>query len=411
MKGGNISIALVSRSNALGGGASRIAEELASWLIDAGYCVRHYCANPIGLLRNFQSPLHSLEWLRKLSRTIDRVTRWLGIGERIPFEFFSKLRSVVSECNIVHFHDLATAISPMTLHLCSKRKPVVFTAHDCSSFTGGCIYPLGCERYFRKCGKCPQLARMGARFDRTASNLARNRFIAKTREIQYVFPSNWLKESASRSLTFGRPAEVIPYGFASEPYKFRSRSNARRELGLAEDQRIVIVAAHFLGDPRKGLDNALAALQAIADVDPLVIFVGVAPSDIEVRVPRVRFWLTGFVREREKLGLLFAAADVFLFCSVEDNLPIMVQEAMAAGTPIVGFAAGGVREMVEDQRTGWLCAPGNQTGLNGMLRMALLGEEREAFGAAAQQAMRERFSVESFVQQHVEIYKKMITES
>jgi len=407
---GKLSIAFVSRTNALGGGASRIAEELASWLIDAGYSVTHYCATPTGLLRDFQVPLHSSEWLRRLARTINRYTRYFGLGESIPFEFLSRLHSVIKKVDIVHFHDLTTAISPTTLLLCSKRKPVVFTAHDCSSFTGGCIYPLGCERYLQRCGKCPQLSRMGAQFDFTRWNLETNRSIAKAKGIQFVFPSKWLRDAAARSLSFSREAEVIPYGFASERYRFRPRLDARQELGLAQEQRIIMVAAHFLGEPRKGLNHALAALEAVADLDPLVIFVGLPPSDIEVRVPRLRFWLTGFVRDREKVGLLFSAADVFLFCSLEDNLPIMVQEAMAAGTAVVGFGAGGVREMVEDQRTGWLCSPGDQTDLNRILRTALVCEERSTFGVAAQRTMQERFSVEAFVQRHLEIYERMTAE-
>jgi len=270
------------------------------------------------------------------------------------------------------------------------------------------MYPLGCDRYIRNCGKCPQLTRMEARVDFTAQRLEINRSTAKQKGIQFVFPSKWLRDLASHSLRFGRKPEVIPNGFSAEAYKFRGKLDARRELGLQEKEKIIIVAAHFLGEPRKGVSFALAALRAIADLNPLVIFVGIPLPDVEGRIAGVRFWQTGFVQDKERLGLLFSAADAFLCTSLEENLPIMIQEAMAAGTPVVSFGAGGIPEMIEDQRNGWLCAPGDQIGLARKLRDALSCKRLGLFGLAAQQAVREQFGVESFVERHVEIYKEMI---
>src|ERR1051325_9376715 len=204
MKEGNLSIAIISRSTALGGGASRIAEELAEWLLAAGYSVGHYCADPASALKDFQSPLFPSRWLVRLARLVNRSTRRLGFNEVLPIEFLASLRNLLKQFSILHFHDLNTAISPTTLRLCSKSKPVVFTAHDCSSFTGGCIYPSGCARYARDCGGCPQLRRIVARFDFTSCNLKINRTVARLKEVQYVFPSKWLLNEASRSLEFGR---------------------------------------------------------------------------------------------------------------------------------------------------------------------------------------------------------------
>ena len=130
-------VALVSRSNARGGGASRIAEELGQWLCDAGSRVVHYCAFPIGNLKSFQEQLFPAGILGKLSRTTHRVTRSLGLREIFPCEFYTTLRKVVQNFDLVHFHDLNTAVSPLTMRFCARRKPVVFTAHDCSCFTGG----------------------------------------------------------------------------------------------------------------------------------------------------------------------------------------------------------------------------------------------------------------------------------
>ncbi len=401
------SVALVSRSNANGGGASRIAEELGEWLLHAGSRVTHYCASPVGSLKPFQAPLFPSSLAGKLSRTTHRFSRRLGLNELIPSEYYATLSAVLHEFDVVHFHDLNGAISPLTLKLCSLGKRVVFTAHDCSCFTGGCIYPLHCEGYLKSCGHCPQLPSLGARFDLTPVNIGINRWLARQELIQYVFPSKWLREKASRSLRFSRKVEVIPNGFSSVGYDFRSKIVARRELGIRDERKVILVAAHYLAEPRKGVAFAFAAIQSVKDMDPLIIFVGIPPADVEVKMPEISFWLTGFVSDKRRLGAIFAASDVFLFPSLEDNLPIMVQEAMAAGTPVVGFAVGGVPEMVENRRTGWLCEPADQTGLNANLREALTSDNLSEFGKNAQAYVGEHYAVDEFGDRHLNLYEEI----
>ena len=402
-----LSVALVSRSNGNGGGASRIAEELGEWFYSRGSHVVHYCASPIGPLKAFQAPLYPPAFAGKLSRAAHRLTRRAGLKELIPSEFYGTLAGVMNDFDLIHFHDLSTAIAPLTLKLCSRKRRVVFTAHDCSCFTGGCIYPLQCKGYLNSCGNCPQLPALGTRFDFTSINLGINRWLARQGAIQYVFPSHWLREKATASVRFSRDARVIPNGFSTEGYDFRSKTEARRELGIRAEHKVIVVAAHYLADPRKGVAFALAAIRSVKDLSPLVIFVGNAPADLEARMPGISFWLTGFVSEKRKLGLFFAAADVFLFPSLEDNLPIMVQESMAAGTPVVGFATGGIPEMVEDQCTGWLSKTADQPALDNNLRKALTHDDLPRYGRAAQRIVADRFNADAFGREHLALYEEM----
>ena len=403
-----ISVAIVSRSNATGGGASRIAEDLAEWLSKKDTNTVHFCALPEGELKPFQLPLYPPHLLGKLSRTTHRLTHHLGLKELVPVEFFSTLIHQLSHFDVVHFHDLNWAISPLSIRLCSARKPAVFTAHDCSCFTGGCIYPLQCEGFLNKCGDCPQLNSMGASFDFTSFNIRINRWLAVKNNIQYIFPSKWLLEIASKSLHFGKIAKVIPNGFVSEKYEFCSKTEARRKLGICSEKKVVLVAAHYLADPRKGLKFALAAIRAITDLSPLVIFVGIPPPDLETLISGVSFWLSGFVKEPKRLGLLMVAADVFLFPSLQDNFPIMIQEALVAGTPIVGFAVGGISEMVDHGATGFLCEAEDQSALNRNLRNSLSRNNLIDSGMTARDSMRRRFDMDVFGLQHLSIYEELV---
>ncbi len=397
----------MSRSNAFGGGASRIAEELAGWLVGEGLDAVHFCALPIGPLKAFQAPLYFPGFIGGISRATHRASQKIGVNTLLPIEFLTTLGPKLNRYDVVHFHDLHSAISPISMYLCGRKKAVIFTAHDCSCFTGGCIYPLDCERFRESCGHCPQLHSIGALFDFTGANLKLNRWMANRSGVQYIFPSEWLRDTACGGLQFQRSARVIPNGFRPDGYSFRSKLAARKELGIRDEQKVILVAAHYLAEPRKGVDFALSAIRALADLNPLVVFAGIPPADLEQRIPGITFWQTGFVRDQRRLGLIFAAADVFLFTSLQDNLPIMIQEALAAGTAVVGFAAGGVPEMVDHGRTGWLCPIGDQLALNQNLREALTCDALADYGAAARRTVSERYNMDVFGQRHLDLYEEM----
>jgi glycosyltransferase involved in cell wall biosynthesis len=81
----------------------------------------------------------------------------------------------------------------------------------------------------------------------------------------------------------------------------------------------------------------------------------------------------GRLDDDESLRRAYSAADVFVCPSEEDNLPLTVMEAMACGTPSVGFRTGGVPEMVEESKTGFLAEPFDTNHLAECLNKALDG--------------------------------------
>jgi hypothetical protein len=159
------------------------------------------------------------------------------------------------------------------LRLCARRKPVVLRARLFLVY-GWMYVSLRMRTIRSEVRKVSAANADGITCGFDSTRLEMNRSIAKQKEIQFVFPSKWLCDLAVTSVRFGRQAEVIPNGFAGEAYRFRDKWKARSELGLQEEQKIIIVAAHFLSEPRKGVSFALSALRAIADLNPLVIFGG-----------------------------------------------------------------------------------------------------------------------------------------
>jgi len=399
-----MNIALVSKTNGCVGGASFFAENIGGWLREAGHEITQFCVAPGQELRPFQRRFNPAGPVSRLVRHVNWRMRQWGMFEPFPWEYWFGLRAQLDRFDLIHFHDLHRAISPRTLACVARKKPVFLTVHDCSAFTGGCLYPMECKRFRTSCGECPRLPEIGP-FDFTRSNLERNRQLARSPAVHYVFPSRWIGEEASRSLPFGGRATHIPNGFDFRPYNFQERHQAKTILGLAPEKKVVAICAASLDDHRKGIGFALNAIAACRALNPTILLVGQASFPLDQHLSGMNYLLAGFVADRTRLGLFYAAADLLLFPSLADNLPITIQEAMAAGTPVLAFAVGGVPELVRPGRTGWLVAAGDQAALNRQLREILQADETWKFGECARTMIQDEFSVAGCVNRHVTLYR------
>jgi len=114
----------------------------------------------------------------------------------------------------------------------------------------------------------------------------------------------------------------------------------------------------------------------------------------------VRF--TGKIPHSEAMAEL-RAADVLAHPSRIDNCPVVVQEAMGLGIPVVATDVGGIREVIDDGRTGLLVPPADVEQLTRALRRVLCDDDvRRDMGAAARRTFEERFERSRFVDRAAE---------
>jgi glycosyltransferase involved in cell wall biosynthesis len=108
---------------------------------------------------------------------------------------------------------------------------------------------------------------------------------------------------------------------------------------------------------------------------------------------------------------LYANADMFVFPTLGDCLPIAVMEAMASGLPVVSTCVGAISEEVEDGRTGFLTPPGDAMKLAELVaRLAGDRELRHAMGVAGRRAAEERFDGEKNYRQALAVCKRAADE-
>lgn len=239
------------------------------------------------------------------------------------------------------------------LSMCAAWAPTFWTLHDMWSFTGRCAYSYDCRKFLTGCdAACPTPLEYPSLAPNKIAGAwqRRQRFMSATNLVA-ISPSRWLAREATAGL-WGNRVHVIPNGVPLGVYCPVDRLAARRALGIEPGGRVLMTAAQDFSDRRKGGALLVGALRALNVGAVTVLTMGM--GRLEVDAPGVAMHQLGYVEDESTKVLAFNAADAFVHSAPVDNLPNVVLEAIACGTPVVGFAIGGVPEMVRPGRTGWL---------------------------------------------------------
>ena len=276
----------------------------------------------------------------------------------------SYLSKELTDVDIVHLHWISfLADYPSFFGSIPNHVPIVWTLHDMNPFTGGCHYNNGCQNFKAACGNCPQIVNLGDD-DVSYDSFRIKRKTLATKNLHVVAPSQWLLELARLSSVWPRQTTFhhIPYGLNLNTFQPTEKQEARKKLGLETDSVLLAFGADDLRNKRKGFQHLLEALpkiQSESKFECLVFGSGQLP-ELE-NLPK--FHSLGFIDSKAKQALAYSAADVVVLPSLEDNQPQVGLEALACGTPVVGFNAGGIPEYVRHGVTGYLAETGNSSEL------------------------------------------------
>jgi glycosyltransferase involved in cell wall biosynthesis len=162
-------------------------------------------------------------------------------------------------------------------------------------------------------------------------------------------------------------------------------------------------------EPRKGADLAVEAIGRVPDARLLVVGDGAERSALEATArargvaDRVRFH--GHLAD---VRPVVRTAHAALCASRAEGLGVALLEAMSMGLPVVGFAVGGVPEIVEDGVTGMLCRGSDADALAAVMQRAVRARaELEAMGDAARRAVHARFSAAAMCEGYASAYASL----
>ncbi len=410
------------------GGASRAAYRLHKGLlglgIESAVLSRHK--------KSADATVHQVQLAaddehRQAVELLAQAQRRLADDNRTPISntFFSlaypgydlSIHPVVQQADVLNLHWTTNLLcTGGVAGLVATGKPVVWTLHDQRPFTGGCHFSAGCHGYETTCSDCPQLSDPSS--NPTAQVLTRSARLLAPGDLTFVAPSRWMAECARRSRLLARARiEHIPYGLELELYRPLPKRAAKEALGIAPETTCLLFGADSCGEQRKGFRELRAALslclsdpgfqKRVATGQLQILCFGYG-SEKEV-LPGLPVKPLGHLESDAELCQAYSAAELFLFASLEDNLPNTILEAMACGTAVIANQAGGVPELITHGQTGFLARVTEPGEFARAICEALNHPERIAvWQRNALALIRERHGLELQARRYRELFGELI---
>lgn len=314
------------------------------------------------------------------------------------------------EADVIHLHWINQGMLSLKEieRIIDSGKRVVWTMHDMWAFTGICHHAAGCTRYETGCGMCPYLAKP-SEGDLSARVFREKQRIYAKGNIHFVACSRWLMELAERSpLTAQGTVRAIPNPINTSDYRPRDKFLVRSQMGIPADKKVVLYAAARASDVRKGVNYLLEASELLCDRqdDLLFLIAGTEGEDIAASLA-VPAQVMGYVPS-SGMADLYNAADLFVTPSLQENLPNTIMEAMACGTPCVGFDIGGIPEMITHGETGYVAQYKDAVDLAKGIETVLYEWDGETMSANCREFVMNNYSPERVARQYVELYDSII---
>jgi glycosyltransferase involved in cell wall biosynthesis len=264
---------------------------------------------------------------------------------------------------------------------------------------------LSCELWQSGCGNCPKLETYpSVKIDNTKKMLAYKMRLLKKINPTIVCPSKWLAERVKEAYPFLKTVKMIPNGVDTEVFKPMDKNELRNKLGLPKDALIILFAAELATkNPFKGGEIVESLIEK--SIYQNCYFVTIGGETIKKSENHIPF---GYISEQEKMAELYAASDIMLYPTRADNLPLVVLEAMSCGLPVISSNLGGIAEIIENEKNGFL--------IDDYFKMELFEEailkfmnftERERFQISfeARKTIIDKFSKEQMISGYDELYE------
>ena len=224
--------------------------------------------------------------------------------------------------------------------------------------------------------------------------------------LQFLIIAKWIAGEAKRSSLLGRfPVTIIPNGLDVSVFRPRDKAFSRDTLEIPHEARVVLFAADSAAQRRKGFTELAQAIEGINGMDDLVL---VSVGGGKPTLKGHRHVHVGRLSDDRLLAMAYSAADVFVIPSLQESFGQTVIESLACGTPVVGFASGGIPDMVRPGQTGWLAPTGDVAALRRAIVTALNDSEgRARMAGECRRVAVEEYSLDVQASQYIRLYESL----
>ena len=281
-----------------------------------------------------------------------KFSKYTGYNGRLSvistWNFLRKVKKFNPD--IIHLHNLHDRFInvPMLFKFIKKNNiKVIWTLHDCWSFTGQCVHftIAGCYKWKTGCHDCPQIhVYPASNVDRTKKMWElKKKWFTGVNDMTIVTPSVWLSELVKESYLKDYPVKVINNGIDLGVFK-PTESDFRAKNGL--DGKFIILGAASIWEQRKGIDVFIELAKRLDDRFKIVL---VGTNDEDDKILPDNILSIHRTSDQKELAEIYTAADLFFNPTREENYPTVNMESIACGTPVMTFKTGGSPEIIDDK--------------------------------------------------------------
>ena len=252
--------------------------------------------------------------------------------------------------DLIHLHNLHGSYINLSLlfrYIKKNRIRVIWTLHDCWSFTGFCPYfdMAGCDQWRTGCYRCPQFGSDPHHLLDSSRRMYRlkKQWFTDVEDMTLVTPSHWLAGLVKQSFLKDYPVKVIGNGIDLSVFR-PVPSDFRQRYGIAPEKKILLGVASGWSE-KKGLD-VFAELAKRLDDGYQIVLVG-TDETVDKQLPQSVISIHR-TENQQQLAQIYTAADLFVNPTREDTYPTVNIEALACGIPVLTFRTGGSPEIPDE---------------------------------------------------------------
>lgn len=312
----------------------------------------------------------------------------------LPFSNYKlHVHPLVKEADIINLHWIGGFVDfPSFFENCTK--PIVWTLHDMNPFQGIFHYRNDQDRNNQIAGH----------FDMEMKQTKGIAIQAVNKGI-IVSPSQWLLEEAKKSdVFFNWQKKRISNSINLELFMHQDKYVLRSEKNIKNDEFVMLFIVDSLKNSRKGFDLLTEALLNLENIKITVLVIG--KGEIPA-IDTVKIISLGEIQSFSEMAKYYSIADVFVLPSREDNLPNVMLEAFACGTPIIGFNTGGIAEHTIENVTGILADEMTAESLTNAIEKFYL--TRDIYNSSViRKYAEDNFSYGKQVYSYIELYGEIL---
>lgn len=305
--------------------------------------------------RNKKADANTIYIGNKISHNLHKkFSKYTGYNGRLSiistWNFLRKVKKF--DPDVIHIHNIHDRFInvPMLFKFIKKNNiKVVWTLHDCWSFTGKCVYftLAGCGKWKTGCHDCPQIhAYPASNVDRTKKMWElKKKWFTGVKDMTIVTPSVWLSDLVKESYLKDYPVKVINNGIDLGVFK-PTESDFRAKHGL--DGKFIILGLASVWEKRKGIDVFIELAKRLDDRFKIVL---VGTNDEDDKMLPDNIISIHRTSNQKELAEIYSSADLYFNPTREENYPTVNMESIACGTPVMTFKTGGSPEII-DVKTG-----------------------------------------------------------